>query len=94
MSTAGNVQKASSKQLSIAKNTLSKRKLIQMEYSLKHLGFIQKEWGSFALSKQLKIFSICKKAKLFFFSPKGIEKNEFVTEYVGEIYQPWRWFEK
>lgn len=52
MNTAENVQKVSSKQFSIAKNTLLKRKLTQMEYSLKLLGFTPKEWGSFALSKQ------------------------------------------
>ena len=27
-------------------------------------------------------------------NPKGISQNEFIIEYYGEIYQPWKWFEK
>lgn len=25
---------------------------------------------------------------------QGIKENDFITEYLGELYPPWRWFEK
>lgn len=27
-------------------------------------------------------------------SRNGFKKNEFIIEYFGEVYPPWRWFEK
>ena len=31
---------------------------------------------------------------MLYLSKGGIQSHDFVTEYFGEIYPPWRWFEK
>lgn len=58
------------------------------EALLAEMRFRQENWRAFKFRAYRKgLGVVCKK-------PVGIKRNDFVVEFIGEIYPPWRWFEK